>query len=39
MACKRKAKRVIEDLAKPSNWRLQHGGFSEPIRVLWIRSG
>jgi len=32
MAGKRKAKRAIEDLAKPSKWRLQHGGFSEPIR-------
>ncbi len=32
MAGKRKAKRVIEDLSKPSRWRLQHGGFSEPIR-------
>ena len=32
MAGKRKAKRVIEDLSKPSKWRLQHGGFSEPIR-------
>ena len=32
MAGKRKAKRAIEDLSKPSKWRLQHGGFSEPIR-------
>ena len=32
MAGKRKAKRVVEDLSKPSKWRLQHGGFSEPIR-------
>jgi len=35
MAGKRKAKRatsVREDLSKPSKWRLQHGGFSEPIR-------
>jgi hypothetical protein len=32
MAGKRKPKRVVEDLAKPSKWRLQHGGFSEPIR-------
>ena len=32
MAGKRKTKRAIEDLAKPSKWRLQHGGFSEPIR-------
>ena len=33
MAGKRKAKRVAEDLSKPSKWRLQHGGFSEPIRA------
>ncbi|MFL1464354.1 DUF6456 domain-containing protein [Roseococcus sp. DSY-14] len=35
MAGKRKAKRVTskhEDLSKPSKWRLQHGGFSEPVR-------
>ena len=32
MAGKRKTKRVVEDLAKPSKWRLQHGGFSDPIR-------
>ncbi len=32
MAGKRKTKRVVEDLAKPSKWRLQHGGFSAPIR-------
>jgi len=32
MAGKRKPKRVIEDLAKPSKWRLQHGGVSDPIR-------
>jgi hypothetical protein len=32
MAGKRKSKRVVEDLAKPSKWRLQHGGFSAPIR-------
>ncbi len=35
MAGKRKVKRAAtprEDLAKPSKWRLQHGGFSEPIR-------
>jgi hypothetical protein len=35
MAGKRKAKRVTtqtEDFAKPSKWRLQHGGFSEPVR-------
>jgi len=35
MAGKRKAKRTmqgVEDLSKPSKWRLQHGGFSEPAR-------
>ncbi len=32
MAGKRKPKRVIEDLAKPSKWRLQHGDFSGPTR-------
>ena len=35
MAGKRKpkvAKPKHDDLAKPSRWRLQHGGFSEPIR-------
>ncbi|MCZ8146474.1 MAG: hypothetical protein O9325_01305 [Roseomonas sp.] len=35
MAGKRKpkvAKPKPDDLAKPSKWRLQHGGFSEPIR-------
>ncbi len=32
MAGKRKAKRVVEELSKPSKWRLQHGGFSDPIR-------
>jgi hypothetical protein len=33
MAGERKAKRAErEDLAKPSPWRLQHGGFSESIR-------
>ncbi len=26
------AKPKQDDLAKPSKWRLQHGGFSEPIR-------
>ncbi|MBX6741931.1 MAG: hypothetical protein IRY87_07775 [Acetobacteraceae bacterium] len=34
MAGKRKAKQskpTLEDLSKPSKWRLQHGGFSEPI--------
>ena len=35
MAGKRKAARRTqprEDLSKPSKWRLQHGGFSEPVR-------
>lgn len=35
MAGKRKTKRAVqarEDLSKPSKWRLQHGGFSEPVR-------
>lgn len=35
MAGKRKQKRTAkgaEDLSKPSKWRLQHGGFSEPMR-------
>lgn len=32
MAGKRKSKRAIENLAKPSKWRLQHGGFGEPTR-------
>ncbi len=39
MAGKRKAKRVIEDLSKPSKWRLQHGGFSEPIRAADPETG
>jgi hypothetical protein len=34
LAGKRKAKRAAEreDLSKPSRWRLQHGGFGEPMR-------
>jgi hypothetical protein len=35
MAGKRKPKRGSlerEDLLKPSKWRLEHGGFSEPVR-------
>ena len=35
MAGKRKSKRpgvAREDLSKPSPWRLQHGGFAEPMR-------
>lgn len=42
MAGKRKAKRattVREDLSKPSRWRLQHGGFSEPLRVADPETG
>ena len=39
MAGKRKAKRVIEDVSKPSKWRLQHGGFSEPIRAADPETG
>ena len=39
MVGKRKAKRAIEDLAKPSKWRLQHGGFSEPIRAADPETG
>ena len=36
MAAKRKSKRPVigkEDLSKPSPWRLQHGGFGEPVRA------
>jgi hypothetical protein len=33
MAGKRKRQKATrEDLSKPSPWRLQHGGFSEPVR-------
>jgi hypothetical protein len=35
MAAKRKTKRTTtprEDLAQPTKWRLQHGGFSAPVR-------
>ena len=33
MAAKRKApKPKQDDLSKPTQWRLQHGGFSDPIR-------
>ncbi|WP_431304064.1 hypothetical protein [Sediminicoccus sp. BL-A-41-H5] len=39
MAGKRKAKRVVEDLSKPSKWRLQHGGFSEPVRAADPETG
>ena len=23
---------TLEELSRPSRWRLQHGGFSEPVR-------
>ena len=42
MAGKRKpkvAKPKHDDLAKPSKWRLQHGGFSEPIRAADPETG
>lgn len=42
MAGKRKARRSRaegEDLSKPSKWRLQHGGFSEPMRVADPETG
>jgi hypothetical protein len=42
MAGKRKpkaAKVSREDLSKPSKWRLQHGGFSEPIRAADPETG
>jgi hypothetical protein len=29
---RRKSPVVLEDLSKPSQWRLQHGSFSEPVR-------
>jgi hypothetical protein len=42
MAGKRKAKRATihqEDLSKPSQWRLQHGSFSAPIRAADPETG
>jgi len=42
MAVKRKpkaAKPKQDDLAKPSKWRLQHGGFSEPVRDADLDTG
>jgi hypothetical protein len=39
MAGKRKAKRVIEDLSKPSKWRLQHGGFEDAVRGVDPETG
>lgn len=39
MTGKRKAKRVVEDLSKPSKWRLQHGSFSDPVRAADPETG
>jgi hypothetical protein len=42
MAGKRKPKRATtqrEDLAKPSKWRLQHGGFEGPVRAADPETG
>jgi hypothetical protein len=42
MAGRRKAKRATihqEDLSKPSQWRLQHGSFSAPIRAADPETG
>ena len=42
MAGKRKTKRATihqEDLSKPSQWRLQHGSFSAPIRAADPETG
>ncbi|HYF08869.1 MAG TPA: hypothetical protein VD970_14695 [Acetobacteraceae bacterium] len=42
MAGKRKAKRATaerENLSKPSQWRLQHGGFEGPIRAVDPETG
>ncbi|HYZ34995.1 MAG TPA: DUF6456 domain-containing protein [Crenalkalicoccus sp.] len=43
MVGKRKPKRNTvaqqEDLARPSKWRLQHGGFEEPIRAADPETG
>ncbi len=42
MAGKRKTKATRakhDDLAKPSKWRLQHGGFSEPVRAADPETG
>jgi hypothetical protein len=36
---RRKSPVVLEDLSKPSQWRLQHGSFSEPIREPDPESG
>ena len=38
----KRSKRIapaVEDLSKPSRWRLQHGGFSEPIRAADPETG
>ena len=42
MAGKRKQRRsaaATEDLSKPSKWRLQHGGFEEPVRAADPETG
>lgn len=42
MAGKRRTKRAaqaLEDLSKPSKWRLQHGGFSAPVRAADPETG
>jgi len=40
MAGKRNSKRAAaDDLSKPSKWRLQHGGFSEPVRAADPETG
>jgi hypothetical protein len=42
MASRRKrggATTAREDLSKPSRWRLQHGGFSEPVREADPQTG
>ena len=36
---RRKSPVVLEDLSKPSQWRLQHGSFSEPVREPDPESG
>ena len=42
MAARRKTRTATpapEDLSRPSTWRLQHGGFSEPIRAADPETG
>ncbi len=36
---RRKSPVILEDLSKPSQWRLQHGSFSEPVREPDPESG